>query len=78
MNFESMSIKYKLNSLRRDIYGYQNQIEECRDEINELTDLALNVCDHVYSTPIKGYEHEGGTCIKCGLNQIYIACNRRK
>lgn len=28
-------------------------------------------CTHIFSKPVLNYEHEGGTCIKCGINELY-------
>lgn len=33
-------------------------------------------CDHEFAPALKGYEHEGGHCIKCGINEVYWACNK--
>jgi hypothetical protein len=75
---DSRSIKDQISSAYQNIYSFRDKITEMEDLIDELKDTALNVCDHDISKPVEGYEHEGGTCIKCGLNEIYIAVNRRK
>lgn len=31
-------------------------------------------CHHVFSAPVPGYEHEGGTCTQCGINEVHAAC----
>lgn len=28
-------------------------------------------CPHEFSKPLKGYEHEGGNCIHCGIGELY-------
>lgn len=33
-------------------------------------------CEHDFAPAPKGYEHEGGTCRKCGINEVYWACNK--
>jgi hypothetical protein len=35
-------------------------------------------CDHDFASALKGYEHEGGHCIKCGINAVYWECNKDK
>ena len=42
-------------------------------EESALRSLELNRmhCDHIFSKPVLNYEHEGGTCIKCGINELY-------
>ena len=74
---DSRSIKDQIDSCYQDIYSHKDKIEELQDSIVSLTDLALTICDHDFNKPLQGYEHEGGTCVKCGLNEIYIA-HRRK
>lgn len=62
----------------------KQQIEECEYEIRQrqyaidqyrLKLRSLEVerfdCEHEFTAPIKGYEHEGGTCVKCGINQVH-------
>ncbi len=31
-------------------------------------------CDHVFTPPLKNYEHEGGTCKLCGINEVHAMC----
>jgi hypothetical protein len=33
-------------------------------------------CDHDFAPALKGYEHEGGHCTKCGINEVYWLCNK--
>lgn len=28
-------------------------------------------CDHDFAPAPKGYEHEGGHCVKCGINEVF-------
>lgn len=42
--------------------------------IAELKAMRLT-CQHEFSPPFPGYEHEGGTCLKCGINEVYWASN---
>lgn len=35
-------------------------------------------CKHEFSKPWPGYEHEGGQCVHCGINEVYWACNKPK
>lgn len=36
----------------------------------------IDMIDHVFTPPLKNYEHEGGTCTKCGINEVHAACQR--
>lgn len=39
---------------------------------------ALQVlCPHEFELAPKGYEHEGGTCMLCGCNEIHAASLKR-
>lgn len=33
-------------------------------------------CHHTFSPPVKGYEHEGGYCTECGINEVYAECQK--
>lgn len=67
----------------------KQQIEEARYEIRareaaiktwQLKLMALEMeradCDHEFDPAPKGYEHEGGTCWRCGINQVYAECQK--
>ena len=72
------SIKEQILELERNKQIASDEVDFCNRIITGLRNTALYNCDHVFSVPLSGYEHEGGACFKCGLNQIYVACNRRK
>ncbi len=38
-----------------------------RDELY----LERALCDHVFTPPLKNYEHEGGECKICGINEVH-------
>jgi hypothetical protein len=38
--------------------------------LRELELKRLN-CAHIFSKPVLNYEHEGGYCTKCGINELY-------
>ena len=42
-------------------------------EIAELRKLEASRvhCEHTFEPAVKGYEHEGGYCSKCGINELY-------
>lgn len=35
-------------------------------------------CNHDFAPAFPGYEHEGGTCRKCGINEVYWECNKER
>ena len=48
------------------------------DKINELHEERVHGCKHDFSKPVPGYEHEGGTCLHCGINEVYYLSNKDK
>jgi hypothetical protein len=67
------------------LLGQINQAEKTRHEIAErLAEQDAVIaelksyrweCEHDFAPALKGYEHEGGTCKKCGMNEVYWASN---
>ena len=35
-------------------------------------------CVHDFAPALKGYEHEGGHCTKCGINEVFWEHNKKK
>jgi hypothetical protein len=35
-------------------------------------------CSHDFAPAFPGYEHEGGHCRKCGINEVFWECNKPK
>ena len=35
-------------------------------------------CSHDFAPALPGYEHEGGYCRKCGINEVFWECNKPK
>jgi hypothetical protein len=33
-------------------------------------------CDHVFTPPLKNYEHEGGECKICGIGELHAVCQK--
>lgn len=60
-----------LSRLQQEVYGIQQKLVELRAQQQH--------CQHVFSKALPGYEHEGGTCEVCGINEVYAAhLNYRK
>ena len=45
--------------------------------IAELKSYRLE-CDHTFAPALKGYEHEGGHCTKCGINEVFWEHNKKE
>lgn len=56
----------ELDQLRRTIVQRTARLHERRQTM-------FQACEHEFSPPIKGYEHEGGTCLHCGINEVYAS-----
>lgn len=39
-------------------------------ELHELESARI-YCSHTFEPAVVGYEHEGGHCTKCGINELY-------
>lgn len=48
----------------------ENKLVKERSLLNTLEAERIN-CDHKFSAPLKGYEHEGGMCELCGVGELY-------
>jgi hypothetical protein len=35
-------------------------------------------CEHDFAPALKGYEHEGGHCTKCGINEVFWEHNKKE
>jgi hypothetical protein len=57
---------------RREI---ARQLAEQDAMIMELKSYRFE-CDHNFAPALKGYEHEGGHCRKCGINEVHWLCNK--
>lgn len=55
----------ELEHALRDMHKYRDELYQERES-----------CEHEFSEPLKNYEHEGGTCTKCGINEVHAACQR--
>lgn len=44
------------------------QVKE--DELSKLNDSRV-YCKHIFAPAALNYEHEGGYCTECGINELY-------
>ncbi len=47
-----------------------------KEEAGALLALRMT-CKHEFDPPLRGYEHEGGQCKYCGINEVYWAHAKR-
>ncbi len=67
---ESTSLREKIEASKRKEAEIRDQALEQRRETNRLMELRKE-CDHDFAPPLKNFEHEGGHCKHCGINEIY-------
>lgn len=59
-------IRLKMNQIQSAMYN----LEQLKQDLRTLECERMK-CDHTFSAPIPGYEHEGGTCTQCGINEVH-------
>lgn len=69
-----MALIHQIEEAEYEIAQRQAAIKEWQ---RRLTDLKLqrSVCVHQFAPAAKGYEHEGGSCVVCGINEVYARSN---
>lgn len=72
-----MNFKDQINALRQTVAEHQAAISAANKQIAALAERRITECAHEFSPPVKGYEHEGGTCIHCGINEVHYAHVKR-
>ena len=70
-------IKDQIAKRRSEIRELQDKIASLNKEVFSIEREAITKCNHEWKT-LKNYEHEGGNCIKCGLNQLYVESELRR
>lgn len=63
------TLKEQIAEAEKELY-----LKRCAVEVHELYVKGLKLlhqCHHEFTRPMVGYEHEGGECIYCGINQVY-------
>ena len=65
-----MTIKESLARLDAQIRKAESALTLLRKRRKEVEALQ-KTCDHKFTPPLKNYEHEGGYCSECGVNELY-------
>ena len=68
-----MSLFNEINNQKGIIRKLEDELKHAKAVFNML-EGERHDCDHVFSPPMKNYEHEGGICTKCGINEVYACC----
>lgn len=56
----------------------QKALQDIQNKIFDLKQDRINACHHEFSKPVPGYEHEGGHCLHCGINEVYYLSNKER
>lgn len=59
--------------LEASIQKSESELAEMKKRLRILKERRVTECAHEFSPPYNGFEHEGGTCIHCGINEVYYA-----
>lgn len=65
-----MTIKNEIEAARRKVYDIEQQLEQAQTKLKAALAKQKD-CPHVMARPWENYEHEGGYCINCGVNELY-------
>lgn len=71
-----ITLKTKIEDAQKYLRQMQMRVREQEAFLEELEDQRAD-CKHTFSKPLKGYEHEGGYCTKCGINEIYAPTHKK-
>lgn len=66
----------QITHAQKHLRQLQDRIAEQEQLIRVLEDLRAE-CNHTWGVPVKGYEHEGVLCTKCGINDMYAPTHKR-
>lgn len=71
-----MSLLEQINAQHKEVLQLERQLEQAKGKLAAIKAQRVN-CKHVFSKPYVGYEHEGGYCTECGINQLYAESLQR-
>lgn len=66
------TIKEKIDDKRKELQQAREAAWRVEKELRLLEESRVD-CEHVWDNGVKGYEHEGVHCIKCGINDMYAS-----
>lgn len=64
------TLKQQIDEVKAEIFSRQCAIEVYEKHLRELEDSRVD-CKHEFTKPVVHYEHEGGYCIRCGINELF-------
>lgn len=72
-----MTIKHQLDQVYKQIRQLDAELDQLKNQARSLERARVNACNHQFGPLHVGYEHEGGTCIHCGINEVYYLHHKR-
>lgn len=75
MSENQLSLAKKIKKAETKVFRKQDKLNRALAKYHGLLALRQN-CDHEFSKPLNGYEHEGGYCTKCGINEVHAECQK--
>ena len=70
-----MKLIDQIARVQRDVFAAEARVRQLKDDLHLLMKQQMQ-CAHTFTPALKGYEHEGGQCTECGINEVYWAHNR--
>lgn len=69
------TLKEQIREAEQEIRAREDAIKAWKLRARELEAERAN-CHHEFTRAMVGYEHEGGECIYCGINEVYAECQK--
>lgn len=76
MNTTQMTLKEEINALQFEISMDEKALAQKRERLEQKLKSRFN-CAHSFTKPLPGFEHEGGQCEYCGINEVYWLHNKK-
>ncbi len=72
------TLKQQIHAAWQDVTDAESTLSQARARYRELLNQQAD-CVHDFAAPLRGWEHEGGVCKLCGVNELYaITLQQRK
>lgn len=73
--WDSIAVAAQRTEIRRldeELRKLTQELLTKRDQVKVLKLEVQAKCDHLWKTPIAGYEHEGRCCAHCDVNDMHL------
>lgn len=64
------NLKQHIGDVKSEIFSREAALDVYRKHLKELEDSRVD-CKHEFTKALPNYEHEGGECIHCGINELF-------